>query len=90
MAGVNLSEEETLFNQSMSSVRQCVEWGFGKVVANFGFMDFKKNQKVLLQPLGRMYTVAALMTNCHTCLYGSQTGMFFGLEAPELNDYLAA
>lgn len=75
-------------NKSMSSVRECVEWGFGKVVANFAFMDFKKNQKVLLQPLGRMYMVAVLMTNCHTCLYGSQTGSFFRVEAPELDAYL--
>ena len=89
MVGANLSEEEARFNQSMSSVRECVEWGFGKVIANFAFMDFKKNQKVFLQPLGRMYIVAVLMTNCHTCFYGSQTGMFFRLEAPQLNDYLA-
>jgi hypothetical protein len=63
--------------------------GFGKVAVNFAFVDFKKNQKVLLQPVGRIYVVAVLMTNCHTCLYGSQTGMFFGLEAPELEEYLA-
>jgi hypothetical protein len=89
LIGINLSEEELLFNKRMSSVRECVEWGFGKVVANFSFVDFKKNQKVFLQPVGRMYMVAVLMVNCHTCLYSSQTGMFFNLEAPQLNDYLA-
>ena len=88
LVGINLSYEEMLFNQSMSSVRECVEWGFGKVPANFAFVDYKKNQKVLLQPLGRMHMVTVLLTNCHTFLYGSQTGMFFGLEAPKLNEYL--
>jgi hypothetical protein len=86
--GVNLTEDEMLFNKSMSSVRECVEWGFGKILANFPFLDYKKNQKVFLQPLGRMYIIATLMTNCHTCLYGSLTGTFFHLEAPELEEYL--
>nr|CAH7747687.1 unnamed protein product [Callosobruchus chinensis]CAH7747689.1 unnamed protein product [Callosobruchus chinensis] len=33
----------------MKPLRQAVEWGFGKVVNEFAFLDLKKNQKLLLQ-----------------------------------------
>ena len=73
----------------MSKVRECVEWGFGKVTTIFAFLDFKKNQKVYLQPVGRMYVVAVLMTNVHSCYYGSQTSQFFNLDPPNASEYLA-
>jgi nuclease HARBI1 len=57
----------------MSAVCECVEWGFGKISGNFAFLDFKKNLKLLLQPVGHYYLVGRLLTNVHTCLYGSQT-----------------
>ncbi|KAM7290141.1 hypothetical protein ISCGN_026807 [Ixodes scapularis] len=86
--GATLTQQQVLFNSGMSTVRQAVEWGFGKIVSEFAFLDFKKNQKLYLQDVGRMYRVGAIFTNCHTCLYGSQTGMFFGLRAPNLGQYL--
>ena len=36
------------FNQSMSTVRESVEWLFNDIVNYFKFMDFKKNQKLAL------------------------------------------
>ena len=83
-----MTEEQILFNQSMSKVCECVEWGFGKVVAVFAFVDFKKNQKVYLQPVGHMYVTAVLLTNIHTCFYSSQTSQYFGLEPPNVHEYL--
>jgi hypothetical protein len=65
-----------------SKVRINVEWGFGKIGQNFAFLDFKKNLKVLLQPIGNYYTVASLLINCHTCLYGSLTSTYFNLNPP--------
>lgn len=76
------------FNHVMSRVRQSVEWGFGKIVREFAFLDFKKNQKLLLQDLQKMYFTAVILSNCHTCLYGSQTGTFFGISPPNLTEYL--
>jgi len=61
-----------IFNKRMSAVRICVEWAFGKVLILFVFLDFK----LFLQPVGKYYKVAVL-TNCHKCLYGSETGSFF-------------
>lgn len=86
--GALLSQAEQQFNRDMSAVRTSVEWGYGKIIQYFAFMDFSKNLKVLLQPVGKLYCVAALLVNCHTCLYGSLTGRFFGLEPPMLETYL--
>lgn len=86
--GASLSEEQQDFNSAMSKVRQAVEWGFGKVCSQFSFTDFKKNQKLLLQDVGGMYLAAVILTNCHTCLYGSQTSHYFGVDPPELETYL--
>lgn len=71
----------------MSAVRQVVEWGFGKTVALLAFLDFKKSQKIILQNVPQMYKVGTILTNCHTCLYGSQISMYFGLRPPSLQEY---
>lgn len=84
----NLEPEQQLFNQSMKVLRICVEWGFQKIISLFAFIDFKKNQKIYLQDVGSMYKVAVLLTNCHTCLYGSQTSAYFNTVPPTLNEYL--
>ena len=72
----------------MSHVRTSVEWAFGKIINIFAFLDFKKNQKILLQPVGKFYIVGALLTNCHTCLYSCQTSEYFGIDPPSLETYL--
>ena len=77
------------FNKGMSSARESIEWGFGKISSLWKFVDYSKNQKVLLQPVGVYYRVAALLTNCHTCCYSSQTGMYFDIEPPTLEQYLS-
>jgi hypothetical protein len=69
-------------------VRVAVEWGYGRIVRYFAFLDFKKNLKVFLQPVAVYYAVGALLTNCHTCLYGSQTSRYFGIAPPSLEEYL--
>ncbi|XP_050513787.1 uncharacterized protein LOC126889496 [Diabrotica virgifera virgifera] len=84
--GVNQLQQN--FNASMSTVRQAVEWSFQKVIAEFAFLDFKKNQKLLLQDVEAMYKTATILTNCHTCLYGSQSGQFFNMPSPTLEQYL--
>jgi hypothetical protein len=55
------------FNKSMSSVRSSVEWIFGDIVSSFKFIDFKKNLKIGLSSVGKMYVVSALMRNSLTC-----------------------
>lgn len=83
-----LTPEQEIFNIRMSSVRQAVEWGFGKTIIEFAFLDFKKNQKLLLQYVVSMYKTATILTNCHTCLYSSQTAQYFTIDPPTLEEYL--
>ena len=85
----NLTPAQQEFNKNMSAVRVTVEWAFGKILQYFPYLDFKKNQKVLLQPIGKYYLVGTLVMNCHTCLYGSPTGTFFHLDPPSLETYLS-
>lgn len=46
-----------------------------------------RNMQVLLVPVGRYFPVANILTNCYTTLYGSQTGDYFGLAPPSLEEY---
>ena len=57
------------FNQSMSTVRKSVERLFNDIVNYFKFMDFKKNLKISLSSVGKMYVVRAILRNALTCLY---------------------
>lgn len=84
-----LSAQERQFNCEMSSGRIIVEWGFAKVLQYFSFVDFKKNQKLLLQPIASHYFTAVLLSNCHTCLYGSEASKHFNIQPPSLSDYLS-
>ena len=75
------------YNKSMSEVRVAVGWLFGNVIDSFKFMDFKKNLKIDLSYVGKMYLVCALLRNAMTCLYGNQTCDFFELDPPSPEDY---
>lgn len=86
---VNITPEQHEFNTAMSSARIAVEWAFGKVVQFFAFVDYKKNQKILLQPVASHYFCAVLFTNCHTCFNGSEASKYFGVQPPTLQEYLA-
>lgn len=88
--GARLTQQQQDFNTTMSSCRQCVEWGFGKITTQWAFLDFRRNLKVLLQPVAKYYLVGSLLTNCHTCMYGSQTGTYFNIDPPTIEAYLAA
>ena len=85
--GAALSRQQQMFNSRMASVRVSVEWCFGDVVTNFAFLDFKKNLKVNLSPVGKIYIVGALMQNAHTCIYGNIASKFYGVEPPTVEEY---
>ena len=87
--GLNLTVNEKAYNTSMSKVRTEVEWVFGDIVKFFSFMDFKRNLKIGLSPIGKMYIVCSLLTNAHTCLYGSMSSMYFDLPPPTIYEYFS-
>ena len=75
-------------NRRMSKVRECVEWGFGKIVNLWAFLDLKKNLQIFSSPVSTYYTDMANLTNCHTCFYGGQTASHFKCMPPSLEEYL--
>ena len=72
----------------MSNIRLPVEWAFGKVSQLWGFIDYDKNLKLYQQQVAKFYLNAVLLTNCHSCLYGCETSLYFGVPTPDLEDYL--
>ena len=77
------------FNKSIGTIRISVEWLFGDILNYFKFVDFKKNLKIGLQSVGKIYMVSTLRRNALTCLYGNDTSEFFELDPPTLRDYFA-
>ena len=73
----------------MSPLRVSVEWLFNDIVNYFKFIDFKKNLKIGLSAVGKMYLVCAVLRNALTCLYGNITSEFYNLDPPTLQDYFA-
>ena len=75
---LQLSPEMVAYNKSMSNVRVSVEYIFGDVVNYFKFMDsmIKKNLKIGLSQVSKMYIVAVVLRNALTCLYGNETSQF--------------
>ena len=86
---VVLTPEMRAFNKSMSSTRVSVEWNFGEVVESFRFLDFKKNLKILLSSVGKMYIVCVILQNAITCLYGNQVSEYFDLDPPTVQEYFS-
>lgn len=85
--GARLTDIEKAWNKSMSEVRVSVEWIFGDITNYFKFLDFKKNLKIGLSAVGKMYITCALLHNAHTCLYGSTTSTYFEIPPPSVQEY---
>ena len=82
-----LTPREKMFNTSMSRVWVVVEWVFGDIINYFKFLDFKKNLKVGLSAIGKMYISCALIQNAHTCLYENNVSKYFNVQPPTLEQY---
>ena len=83
------TREQIAYNKSMASVRLAVEWAFKDISSNWAFLDFKKNLKLYLSPVGQWYKVCAILTNCLTCLrQHNETSLYFEMLPPRLEEYL--
>ena len=87
--GNAMTQQMLAYNTRMSSVCASVEWLFGDVVNYFKFLDFKKNLKIGLNCVGKLYVVSAILRNALTCLYGNLTSEYFDLDPPPLDQYFA-
>lgn len=82
-----LTPQMQQYNTEMSAVRSSVEWLFGDVINSFKFNDFKKDLKLFLSSVGKIYVVSVILRNAMTCLYGNMTSEFFDLRPPTLDTY---
>ncbi|KAE8888936.1 hypothetical protein PF003_g26854 [Phytophthora fragariae] len=84
------SAAKAAFNARMSSVREVVEWGFGRVKTQWSFLNWDKKLRSRQAAVGKLSLVAVLLTNAHTCMQpaGNQISMYFGLKPPSLDQYL--
>ena len=62
-----LTPQMEAYNTAMSSVRTSVKW-LRDIINYFKFLDFKKNLKLGLSSVGKMYIVSAILRNGLTCL----------------------
>ncbi|ETP45982.1 hypothetical protein F442_07710 [Phytophthora nicotianae P10297] len=85
----NLTEAQKDINSKMSKVRVSVEWSYAQVVNYWKTLDVKSNLRVGTQPVGQMYRVGILMTNCITCIRGENTASdYFSVKPPDNREYL--
>nr|CAH7754016.1 unnamed protein product [Callosobruchus chinensis] len=59
----DLTPQQEAFNNSMKPLRQAVEWGFGKVVNEFAFLDFKKIRNCFCRMLDKCCNINKLSHN---------------------------
>ncbi|XP_066918199.1 uncharacterized protein [Clytia hemisphaerica] len=87
--GAQLNNNQKAFNTAMSTCRISVEWVFNDIINYFKFIDFKKNLKVGLSPIGKMYIVCALLHNARSCFYPNNTSKYFDVLPPTVEIYFA-
>ena len=87
--GAGLTQQQQDFNTTMSSARGTVEWPFVEIISLWAYVDARKQQRMLLQPVAMYYMVATLFINLRTFMrYWNKTSSFFGIEPPSLMEYL--
>ncbi|CAN0110768.1 unnamed protein product [Discosporangium mesarthrocarpum] len=58
-----------------------------KVCNLWGFLDHKRNLKLMQNPVGDLYLVGVLLTNIHTCKYRSQVTEYYSELPPFVEAY---
>ena len=76
----------TVYNAIMSPIRVGAEWSFGKIAARNSMIDFTAFKRD--SDCEDIYCLCRTITNCHTCLYGSQHTSYFEIAPPTLIRYM--
>lgn len=93
---LNLTDDERACNQTMSPIRQHIEWCFGRVTNRWRFgTDVSRQQVFSQRPVNEEYVACILLENFMTCLAGETgaagniTSKFFDCRPPTLESYVA-
>ena len=77
-----------IFNDSMRAVFVSLERLFADIITYLKFLDFKKDLRIGLSQVGKIYIVRTLPSNALTFLYSNSLAEYFALEPPTLDHYL--
>jgi hypothetical protein len=84
---IDLLPDQITFNLRMSAVHESVEWEFADIIQLWASLNLVSMQKLFLNPIGIQFRVCTLLTNIHTCIYGSQASHYFNCCPPSLDRY---
>ena len=80
-----MRELQTVMNRPRTSV----EWGFGIVKEENKYITVRRVHKVYLSRVGRVFPLAALLSNCKACCKGGNViSDYFNTTMPSLEWYL--
>ena len=80
--------DEALYNRLLSSVQITAEWGFGELVDQWKFLDFRQVMKIFKCPVVQYYVNAAFLSNLCNSLLGSRMQQYFGATQLTIDKYL--
>ncbi|OAD70580.1 hypothetical protein PHYBLDRAFT_69585 [Phycomyces blakesleeanus NRRL 1555(-)] len=73
----------------MSTAQVQVEMEFGKVGQYFKYYKFSPEMKIKSKTLpATIYILFTTFKNFHTCINGSATSEMFGIQPPNIQDYI--
>lgn len=89
--GKYLTAREEAFNNTFNRPRTSIEWGFRFVTQMWRALNHTDEQRSGRSNVGFQYLAACFLTNCLTCLDGTnQAAAYFQCPPPSLEEYLSA
>lgn len=84
-----VTQQQREDNYIMSMDRVSIEWSYGKVHARVLFVTQPRLLKLQAVDVSKRVKIAFILTNIHTCLYGSQSSEYFHCAPPSLDEYFS-
>ena len=86
---MNAIDWRRIETSKMKVVRGIIaEWPFGNILSQNRYLSYFKGLKIQMHSVGMIYFVAVLLTNVHTCIYGSNVAEYFDCVPPTLYEYM--
>jgi hypothetical protein len=75
-------------DEDLTQIRQVLDWAIYKIERLFPAVMSKKYAGPLKEHGGKLFSVAAIIANCHTCMNGAGDPAFAMCAPPSLESYL--
>lgn len=89
LPGPPLTVLQIFENWLMAKERISVEWGYAKVKARCPLLNCPHLLKLQASDVSCIVRVAVLLSNAHTCMHQSETGLYYNCPAPSVEEYFA-